>query len=120
MSFPSVVSLSNAEDLHRAFRGSIELTKRLRLAALITEIVAVSVAAWRTLEPDARWSADASFILALVVVAGVLLRMYSKTTSAFGERCRRMSIRAYSFGTDVQTAAARMTLADEPAGSDYF
>ena len=104
----------NSEQVYRVFRGSSELAKALRQAALRTEVTAAAIAAWRTMRPNLDWPGWASLGLAGFVLLGFALRLWAKTISGYSERCRRMAVRAYGSGVDVSFATASIVKADAP------
>ena len=105
---------SRTEQLHRLFRGTAELTKRLRQIALLLEIVAAGVAAWGTLAGSTLWGGWASLVMLLLLVGGTALRIWSRSTHAYAERCRRVSARAWALGQTIGASVHSSILSDTP------
>lgn len=111
---------NSTEAVHRIFRGAAELSKSLRACALATEIVAAFIAAWRAFNPQMEWSGWASFWLALLVVAGFVLRVRAGYVYAFAEKCRRIASAAYACGRQVSSIVRTSLSADEPLLAKRF
>lgn len=100
---------------HTMFRGSSEATKRVRQAALALELVAAGIAAYGVLSGEILWGGWASLVMLVLMVASTGLRVWSRGTQAYSERCRRVSARAFAQGNEIGAAVLSGLVADAPA-----
>jgi hypothetical protein len=101
------------------FRGSAEVTKRIRQCALVLELVAAVIAAYGGLSGDVLWGGWASLVLVLLMAAATGLRIWSRGTHSHSERCRRISARAFAQGRDVESAVKSGLKSDAPLLTEY-
>jgi hypothetical protein len=104
--------MREVEEVHALFRGAAEVAKRLRLVAGVLELLA-AVVAFEGIAADsvASWQPLVAFLCLLIAA---FLRMRSEATNAFAQRCRRVSIRAFAEGMDLQAGTCTTFRSDAP------
>lgn len=105
---------------HRLFRGASELTKIVRHFAFWLEFCAALVAALGALEvkPLGPWT---PLVLVMLMAGSTALRIWSRRTQSYSERCRRLSARAYAAGDDsIGVVLLSELRADAPVGAERF
>lgn len=105
---------SNVQSVHQLFRGSAEVTKIIRQFALCLELVAAMIAASSTMNDGALWGGWASLVILILMSASTVLRIWSRSTQGFSERCRRVSARAFALGEKVGAAVFSSLVSDAP------
>lgn len=108
------VATPRAQTIHTMFRGAAEATKRIRQIALLLELVAAGIAAYGVLSGDVLWGGWASLLLLMLMLTATGLRIWSRGTQSYSERCRRVSARAFAQGRDVGAAVQSGLVADAP------
>lgn len=103
-----------AQTIHTMFRGSAEATKHIRQLALVLELAAAGIAAYGVLSGDALWGGWTSLFLLMLMLAATGLRIWSRGTQSYSERCRRVSAHAFAHGRDVGAAVQSGLMADAP------
>ncbi len=111
---PPTPDQSRVQTAHALFRGSAEVTKRFRQVALGLEVLAATIAAYGVLNGDVIWGGWASLVMLLLMVGGTALRIWSRSTQGFSERCRRVSARAFAAGQEIGAAVLSGLVADAP------
>lgn len=111
---PPTPDRSRVQTAHALFRGSAEVTKRFRQVALGLEVTAAVIAAYGVLDGEVIWGGWASLVMLLLMVGGTALRIWSRSTQAFSERCRRVSARAFATGQEIGAAVLSGLVADAP------
>lgn len=109
----AAAGLPAAEALHVCFCRSRETTKRLRLLAFLMELAVVAITGWRivnTSAPDVL-----PLVILAVTVAEVVSRHFVGRLRDYAQQCRRLSMRAYAKGEDVEAARAGDLQARLPA-----
>jgi hypothetical protein len=107
-----------AEKVHARFRGSSELSKLMRLAALLVDVVAATFAClgiFGTLKSP--WVPLSLLVLAVVAA---LLRGLADAIRSFAQRCRRSSLRALCFDVDIDRVTESNTAVDAPLGTAWL
>ena len=112
--------MDNTAKVHLWFRGASEVTKMLRRAGLLCELGAAGAAIWTILAKPQ----DASLWLPLAILGltffGSVLRSYSALANGFAHRCRRISLRAFCAGKDVDGLTVSTLDDDAPPFVDRF
>lgn len=114
MSSSAPAQASHTLVAHTMFRGSAEATKRIRQVALALEVVAAGIAAYGVLGGEVLWGGWASLVMLMLMVAATGLRIWSRGTQSYSERCRRVSARAFAQGNEVGAAVLSGLVADAP------
>jgi hypothetical protein len=91
--------MTRTEKVHDYFRGASELSKYLDCVALLLDAGA-AVAALLALFSADKWH-WLPFTTLLLAVLGVVLRAYASEARGFAQQCRKISLRAFSMGHDV-------------------
>lgn len=102
------------QTIHTLFRGSAEATKRLRQIAVLSELVAAGIASYGVLCGGVLWAGWASLVLLALMLVATALRIWSRGTHSYSERCRRVAARAFAQGRDVGAAVQSGLVADAP------
>lgn len=107
--------MNDVQRVHSLFRGSSELSKRTAQVAAGGEVVATIIAVqgiWHATSSELGiWRPLLAF--GLLVVAA-LLRGVSDRCNQFGQKCRRLSLHAFAFGTVLHPATVSGVVADAP------
>ncbi len=111
---PPMPNLSRVQAAHALFRGSAEITKHSRQVALGLEVLAAVIAAYGVLNGTTLWGGWASLVMLLLVAGGTALRVWSRGTQAFSERCRRVSVRGFAEGQEIGAALLSGLVSDAP------
>ncbi|XZE55879.1 hypothetical protein SH139x_001908 [Planctomycetaceae bacterium SH139] len=93
-------SLPNAEAVHRAFRGTSELSKRIRRVALTCELFAAALALWGIFDPPSN-PILIPFAALSLAVASLICRLWADQLGSDAQTWRRSSLRAYAAGIDL-------------------
>ncbi|MDH5491308.1 MAG: hypothetical protein OEY14_05090 [Myxococcales bacterium] len=95
------VSLANAENAHRLFRGAAEAAKLMRATALCLDLAAAGLSSAALLGAGSdRLEVAQPLVALLLVVIAASLRLAGSQGQAFASRCRRVSAAAYAAGID--------------------
>jgi len=109
--------MGNTEKVHQLFRGASEVTKTLRLGALACDVLAAVIAILVKPKDPSAWLPLA--VLAIAILASGL-RAYSSAALGFSQRCRRISLRAYCLGIDVDQQTVSLLDDDAPPFVDQM
>jgi hypothetical protein len=108
----------NAEKIHKLFRGSNEIVKTSKLVALSLDLCAGSLAVagiFGTLK--ASWVP--LFLLGLAVFSAIFRSLAAEVRS-FAQKCRKTSLRAFSFGSDIDSTTTSDLAIDAPAFAELM
>lgn len=101
--------------VHRLFRGASEVAKTFRNLALTSDLVAAAIALISIILKPKDSAVWLPFTILLLSILGSALRAYSSTANGFAQRCRRISLRAYCVGKDVDHQTLTLLEDDTPA-----
>lgn len=99
----SNLQMSNTAKVHLWFRGASEVTKSLRRGSLLCELGAAGVSLWAILGKPPDSAAGLPLAILGIAFVGTFLRAYSGAANGFAQRCRRISLRAFCTGEEVDT-----------------
>lgn len=114
MNDASSIAQSRVQAAHLLFRSSAEVTKRLRQIALGSEVMASGLAAYGVITGEALFGGWGSLLILSFMVGATALRVWSRSTQAYSERCRRVSARAFAEGRDIGATVLSGLVADAP------
>lgn len=107
--------MSGLEQIHELFRGSAELSKIARAAALALDFAAAAIALIILFGPDRAVEKWQPFVGLLLLIGSQLLVGYADSSYRFAERCRRLSARAFGVGKEPQPSEVAKLESAAPA-----
>lgn len=100
--------------VHLLFRGASEVAKRFRAGSLFCELIAASISLWAILLKPSTAVEWLPLGILLLTFLGTCLRSYSLVANGFAQRCRRISLRAFCAGNDVDRLTISLLDDDAP------
>jgi hypothetical protein len=105
--------MKEAQQVHSFFRGAGEVGKRCRLAAFLAEVAAAVVVIRGLLTGSLQtWIPLVSFSL---LVISAVFRIAADRYKDYSDRCRRVSLRSFALGRDVELRDSSNIRSEAPA-----
>jgi hypothetical protein len=111
--------MENTARVHILFRGASQVTRRLRQGALACELTAGTIAMVSILSKPQDPAAWLPLLIVGLTFGGTGLRAFSSSANGFAQRCRRISLRAFCAGRDVDLRTVEHLDDDAPAFVDF-
>lgn len=112
--------MSNLEQVHILFRGSVEMGKKLRALALCFEFIAGVLAVYGVFAQGGNWNAWQPLLAFALVAASLGARAWAEHLERFAEICRRESARAYATGAEIGHARLSSLKSDAPSVAEWL
>lgn len=109
-----------AQRVHSLFRGAAEFAKSLRFYALLMELAAAVISLVGILGPANLKSPWLPLLLLGLTALSTVLRAAAGQFGAYSHRCRKISLRAFSFGREVDHLTVLLLDDDAPPLVDRF
>ncbi len=106
--------MEHTSKVHLYFRGAAEVARKLRQASLLCELGAAGVALYTILAKPTTTAVWLPAGILGLTLFGTVLRSYSSKANGFSHRCRRISLRAFCEGKNVDTLTVSTLDDDTP------
>lgn len=106
--------MQNTEKVHALFRGASEVRRFLQCLAVISDICAAGIGLFGIFAKPTDTGAWLPLLLLTFAALGSFLRAYSSAANSFAQRCRRISLRAFCNGNEVDTRTVSYLDDDSP------